>query len=422
MHVRFIAAAALAGAAVAVLSPAAAEAAPVIVARTGITSFNLPDFSSINSSTVAINDARQAAIKVGVVGGTGGAAGLFYGSYAGGVGTGGIVHTTAAGNVISDADLNDLGAAAFYNLDTGRLWAYDPVNGDRSINFPLGISGISGVNLTNAGRVGGRLDVGFSGDVFGTFDQQTSGNPALTTWAVDSGVDGGSPYSFLFTPDFAQDAARAGSKVMLAAGGNQIRRFADDATSALIASDRQADAASPYQSFGNGVAISDDGTKLTFQARLFGTSNDAIVLYDAADGSLTTVAAEGSGGISVLDAFAADVNDAGQVVFRGDAGDGSAVFLWDGGTITRVAGVGDQIETDLGLRQLGRRDGQSSQGGMPRINNLGDVAYTFQYFDPADINSVADGTLVLVTVVPEPTSAVMALAGGGLLALRRRRR
>ena len=133
------------------------------------------------------------------------------------------------------------------------------------------------------------------------------------------------------------------------------------------------------------------------------------------------MASEGSDGITVLDALAADVNDAGQVVFRGNSAGGNAVFLWDGSAISRVAGAGDSIETDLGLRQLGRRDGQASQGGMPRINNLGDVAYTFQFFEPTDINSVADVTQVLVTPVPEPTAAGIALAAAGLLALRRRR-
>ncbi len=411
----------LAAGALATLAPMA-QAGPVVVARTGITGFNLPDFSSINSSTVVINDASQVAVKVGVVGGTGGAAGLFYGSYLGGTGTGGIVHTSAAGEVISDPDLNDLGAAAYMNLDTDDLWSYDTTNGAQQLNLPLGADGVGGLGVTNGGLIGGRISFGFTGDVWGAFDRQSSGSPSLTTYAADDGIDASSPYSFLFTPDMAQDSGHIGGKVLRnsgAGGGNQVRRFSADGSSVLVASDTAADATSPYSSISNSMSISDDGTKIAFTARLASGGADTVLLWDAGTGSITPVAVEGSGDVDIIDFFAPDVNDAGHVVFR--ANDGEDIFLFDGAGLSRVAGVGDLVMTDIGEVELGRRDGDFSLSGGPRINNLGDVAYLYQYFDPNDPNSVADGTLLLVSPIPEPAAGAL-LAGLGALALRRRRR
>ena len=59
------------------------------------------------------------------------------------------------------------------------------------------------------------------------------------------------------------------------------------------------------------------------------------------------------------------------------------------------------IETDIGLRQLGRRDQNFSQSGAPRINNRGDVGWIFQYYDPADPSSIADGSLVMLSLAAD---------------------
>ena len=402
----------------AVCVPAVASAQDrqqVVVARTGVVALNLPDGSSVGSGTADLNDARQIALDVNFVGDTGNP-GVFLGSYGGMTPSGGIV--AGAGDSIGDVSLDDAGRVAYTVGLDDDLFLYDSGTITQP-NYPFGVSGSSGLTLTDRGAFGGRLDVGFSGDVFGTFPVQTSGNPPLTQYAADDGVDSSSPFSFLYVPAVSDDAPVIASKVSLDAFADQeIRRFTP-AGSTVIARSDELDPASRFDDFGNGVGVSDDGSKIVFLADTLAGGNE-IVLYDLVTDSLTTVAAEGSDVMS-LDFFAPDVNDAGQVVFRGDAlGGDSGVFLFDPADgLSRLAGEGDLVQTDLGLVQLGRRDGDFSQGGAPRINALGDVSYRFQYFDPSDPNSVAAGSLLLVNVVPEPATAGL-LAIGGLALLRRR--
>ena len=425
----------LAAVAACVLAAAAASASaqtidPVILARTGVTAFNLPAFSTTNSATAVLNDARQVAVKINTVGASS-SSGLFFGSYdpAGGEGTGGLVYTSGPDLVTFDAGLSDAdGGTAVFADETGTLRRYTPAGGVGVLNKPLGTTGFSGLNTLNDGRVVARLAFGGGGQVDASFPMQTSGTPTPSVYASNVSVDASSPYSFLFTPDFADAGGAMATLAQLASGGNDVRRFAGPGAAGVsVAADTDAQAGSPYGRIYNGVSISDDGSKIAFLARLAGTSTEALLLYDDDTGLTRTVAAEGSDGIGVLDVFAPSVNDLGQIAFRGsttaDQATGSSVFLADAdGTLRRLAGVGDTLETDLGLRQLGRRDNASSQGGAPQLNNLGDVVYSLQYFDPTNPSSVADGTLVLVSpaAVPEP-AALGLLAAGGLLALRRRR-
>ena len=376
---------------------------PTIYGRTGFTSFNLPDGSSLASPTISLNNHRDVALDVNFVGDTGNP-GLFYAEYTGGTPLGGIVFN-AADTISGNPMLSNGGQAAFTVGFEGAPFVYDRVtNSTDAVNYPLGITGSSNLTITDTQLLGGRLAIGFSGDVYGTFAVQTAGLPALTMYAADNGIDVSSNYSFLYTPATSQtggigNAPRIAAKVSTTAGFDfeEIRLFEADGTSTLVADETELNPQSAFSEFiTNSVSVSDNGTQVAFQATdTLGISG--IYRYDSLIDQIDLIASITDTFVSTIDIFAPDVNDEGLVTFRGDDDAGrSSVFVGDGQSLVRVAGEGDLIQTDLGQRQLGRRDMDFSQAGALRLNNQGDVGFLFQYFDPANAASVADGSLILV--------------------------
>ncbi len=375
---------------------------PEIYARTGITAFRLPAGSSIASATAGLNDARQVVVDVNYVGDTGNP-GMFFGEAA----AGGIVFN-ATDTISGDPTVNNAGFAALtVGLDEA-LYVYDRAAGtSQPINYPLGVTGSSGLQLSGSGLFGGRFDIGFSGDVLGTFTSVGgSGFPTLQPYVADRGLDASSRYSFLYTPDLSgsngPQGARIAAKVSTTAGFDfeEIRIFDADLSSQLVAVETETDPLSPFSEFvTNGVTISNNGQRVAFQA-LDRQGVSGIYRYDAERDVAELIAQEGAGMVATIDIFSPDVNDMGLVVFRGDDMAGrSSVFVGDGKSVFRVFGEGDTLLTDLGPRQLGRRDLDFSQSGAPRINNLGDISAIFQYYDPDQPSSVADGSLVLLRPV-----------------------
>jgi hypothetical protein len=376
---------------------------PTIYARTGVTSFNLPGGSSLASPTVSMDDNRDVGLDVNFVGNTGNP-GLFYGQYDNGSPSGGIV-ADASDTISGDPYLNGVGQAVFTVGLDGDPFLYDRKSDTTTpLNYPLGVTDSSNLALTATQHLGGRLEFGFTGDIYGTFPAQSAGFPALTVYAADSGVDVSSPYSFLYTPDTSQNggvsgAPRIAAKVSTTAGFDfeEIHVFDANGSSNVIAVETEIDPMSPFSEFiTNSVSISDDGTKVAFQAvDTMGVSG--IYRYDDLSGAIDIIASEVDPFVNAIDIFAPDVNNQGLVVFRGDDANGrSSVFVGDGNELVRLAGEGDWLATDIGERQLGRRDMDFSQSGAPRINNRGDIGFIFQYFDPTNMASIADGSLLLV--------------------------
>ena len=373
---------------------------PTIFGRTGVTSFNLPDFSSVGSNAIKIDDLRNAALDVNVVGGTGNA-GLFFGTLESNTVVGGIVFDSV--DFISGGpSLNSQGKVVFGVGSGDDLFVYDAdTNNTDSINSPLGLSSTSGLTIGANNIVGGRLRFP-NGNIYATFPQQSSGIPTPTIYAADNDVDGSSPYSFLYSPDMSlgiDGPPRIAAKISTNAGFDfeEIRIFEADGTSQRIAYETEIESDSPFSEFVvNSVSISDDGNKVAFQA-LDTAGVSGVYVYDDITQSTSLIASESDILVGEIDAFAPQVNNHGIVTFRGDDQHGkSSVFVGDGSSILRLAGEGDMIETDLGLRQLGRRDNDFSQSGGPAINNLGDVGFIFQYFDPSNPSSVADGKLIMM--------------------------
>ena len=376
---------------------------PVVYSRTGTSAFNLPDGSSSNSATIALNNDRDIVSKVNFVGGSGNT-GLFYGEFSGGLPDGGIVFETE--DFASDPTINSFGQTLF--VVGPDAFVYDSATeSTEAINLPIGATSSSNLNLVDSLHLAGRLRFGFSGNAYGAFPLQSSGLPNFTIYAADSDLDASSEFSFLFSPSISRTGVgsaglpRIAAKVATAGGFDfeEIRIFDSDGSSTLVATEIESDADSPFSEFGvNSVAISDDGSKVAFEASdLNGVSG--VYRYDDVTGAIDLIAATTSPMIREIDFFGPSINDQGLVVFRGDDDQGrSSVFIGDGSEIIRLAGEGDLIQTDLGIRQLGRRDMDFSQSGAPRINNNGDVGFMMQYFDPDDGSSVADGTLTMLHV------------------------
>ena len=294
---------------------------PTIYGRTGVTSFNMPNGSSISSTTISIDDAADVALDVNFVGGTGNP-GLFYASNESGIVSGDIVFN-ASDIIFGEPSTNGQQQAILTVGFDDDLFLYDAnLATTTPINFPLGVTGTSGLTLDAAERIGGRLSFGNDGDAYGFFAVQASGFPALDVYAAGSGLDASSPYSFLFTPDMSRPSAnkppRIAAKVSLNASFDfeEIRIFDSGSTSTLIAVETETDPASPFSEFvTNSITISDDGTKIAFQAN--DTSGiSGIYRYDDFTGTTILIASVENQLVNTIDFFSPDVNNDEGVLLR----------------------------------------------------------------------------------------------------------
>lgn len=219
----------------------------------------------------------------------------------------------------------------------------------------------------------------------------------------DAGLDPSSPWGFIYTPrgnSSGQMAVKAGLLSSVATDV-EVHLLERDGSSEVLASSISIDPESEYSGFDNSLALSDNGTVAVVARR---AADNARVVLRIQDGEVAEVAAVGSDGLADIHFFAPDVNDAGQVVFRGDDADGQAVFVADGESLVRVAGNGDYVQTDLGEGQLGQHDTSPVFGGAPRINAGGDVSFAAG-IHPAGDNQVEWGSGVFVAYAeqePEP--------------------
>lgn len=366
--------------------------------------FNLPPGSSFNSITPDINDQAQVAFRVQYTAAdddpTSGAPGIWFG----GGGSGSIVHRgTESESVPNDVSLNEAGDIAFTfgggSVDNS-LYRYDGAS--QTVN-QVGTSPVLPSSYNNP-AIDEAGDITFGGS-FGSGRAWAGVVGSTGSYYVqDSTLDPDSPYGYLYTPR-GNDAGQIAGKVGLVgdiATSVEIRLFEADGTSNLLAASTAVDETSAYSRFDNSVGLSDNGRVAAIATREADGAK-VVLLLDAE--STREVAVAGEDGITSFDFFAPDVNDAGQVVFRAVDETGQAVYVADEDGVTRVAGKGDEVQTDNGLAQLGQHDSSPVFGGAPRINNGGDVSFTAGVH-PAGDNQVEWGSGVFVAyaedVVPEP--------------------
>lgn len=337
--------------------------------------YNLPPGSSFNSITPDINDAAQVAFRVQYTAAEGNPSSGAPGIWLGGDGTGSIVHRgTESQSVPNDVSLNESGDIAFTFGNGGVdnvLMRYDGPSGQTSQvgTTPLLPSSYNSPAIDEAG------DITFGG-TFGSARAWGGVKGSTGTFYVqDHTADPDSPFGFLYTPR-GNDAGQIAGKVGLVgdvANSVEIRIFEADGSSQLLASSTAVDPTSAYSKFDNSLGLSDSGLVAVIATRA-ADSTKVVLLLDGE--TATEVAVAGEDGLESFDYFSPDVNDSGQVVFRAVDATGQAVYVAEDGEVTKVAGKGDEVQTDNGLAQLGQHDSSPVFGGAPRINNAGDVSFT----------------------------------------------
>ena len=366
--------------------------------------WNVPPGTSFNSITAAINDDEQVAFTAGVVPIGGDLLRTGAGLWLGGHGAGGFVaiHETGSSDpeatmIISDRpSINAGGDVAYYtSVDGGTytLRRYDAVAGASApvSMLPLTPSSLANPDITDAGTIGFKGRMGFGYGIAAVI------GGTGTLYAVDTDVDAGSPYAYIFSP--ATDASgRIAVKVSTSDyDHNEIRLFDAGGGSERVVADVASDPASPFATFDNGLGLSDGGTVAVVVKLADGNARAVYRFTPVAGGYEATEIArvDAAGTIRAIDSFAPDVNDDGLVVFRASDVDGQAVYAGDGTSLVRIAGNGDVVATDQGAGQLGQHDASPVFSGAPTVNDQGDVAFVAGLHPQGD-NQVEWGSGVFV--------------------------
>lgn len=346
--------------------------------------FNLPPNSSFNSKSPSLADTGGVAMSLGVVGGDVNTVGLWLG----GSGAGSVVWTDGGGAVISDCSLNNDGLAVFplSFASPDGLYFYDDSDGSSGLltTRPIGTSAWTGAEVNASGQAAFRAS--FSGQyAWVSYDGET--NPPYH--ALVASLEPTSPYWHLYTPSFNDQRLIAG-KTSLAANHNADQIVVCDALGdcTVLVEDIDADAASPFSSFGNSVSLNNAGW-VAFNAGLV-AGGEGVFLTDG----MTTlaIATTAMPEITAIDAFAPSANDHGQVAFRAfDSAGLMAIFVGDGQDLVKIATEHDVVPTDLGEGRIDQHDSSVVFGGSPDINNAGDVAFNAT-LTPADNNQIEWGT------------------------------
>ena len=408
----------LCGALAAIFSTALAQAAPPVYtdielqARSNLivndNGWNVPPGTSFNSNSANLNDDGQVTFTAGVVPIDGSLTRSGAGIWIGGHGKGRFVAIHESGSpdgsmIIADRPgINASGQIAYYTSDDGgpyTLRRYDPVADQSSpvSVMPLTPTSFSNPNIAEDGAIGfkGKMGIGY-GIAFG-------GAGPGTLYAVDTNVDGASPYAYIYSPA-SNSARQIAVKVSTSDySHNEIRLFNSATDSRLLVADKATDPNSPFATFDNGLALNAHGA-IAVTVKLVTGNVRAIYRFTPGPSGVEAVEiarVESTGTIRDIESFAPAINDAGLVVFRAKDANGQAIYAGDGTSLVRVTGKGDVVTTDLGEAQLGQHDSSPIFSGAPAVNNHGDVAFVAGVHPNGD-NQVEWGSGVFVAHAERP--------------------
>lgn len=352
--------------------------------------FNLPNSAFFTNSTPRLGDLGHIAFDLEVLPGAG------QGLWAGSNGLGSVVYGSPLDTFILDIGQNDAGVVVFDLAQSAQdgVYRYDPATGLTTFatNQPLGASGWGTPQINNLGDLAFRA--GFPGGR--AFVRIREG--VQTVYAAEAGIDIASPYSFLFTPSF-NSSWQLAAKVRRGASGqlgesqpDEIRVFGPKG-SFLVASDRDGDPGSNFQSFDNTVSINENGL-VAFLATEVGGQRGVFVL---SGGIVTRLAHEGLPEIGTIEFFPPSAGESGAVVFRAtDANGLRTIWLARANTpLVRVVGEHDLVPTDLGPARIDQHDGSPVFGGGPTVNGFDEVAFNAS-LTPADDDQIEWGSGIFI--------------------------
>jgi hypothetical protein len=363
----------------------------------GGTAFNLPNGSTLDSVTANLNDAGNVAVKVNTIALTT-SPGLWFGGH----GTGAAVYNANDDEaLLSDPFVNQSNQVSFPRFvsssaaDDG-LYLYDNASGQtiRVTNGPLGATSYSNPKINDNGLIGMRVKFN-SPQALGTYNIAAS---SFTNYVTETSGDPNSRYSFLYAPAFNNNnrlAAQANINLQPSTY-KELRIWNANGSSTLVASG-DSSTGPVFFAMDNSISMNNlDQVAFTTRTSTAASTRRIVI----ADGTTTTqfpTVSDGAGFTSI-DFFPPAINDSGLVAFRGNDNQPTprdSVFVTDGVTFQRIAGVNDTLMTDAGPQVVG-----FLMGGVS-LNNHGEVSFGVQFTGGGDAIYVAylDGT-------PTPTPTI----------------
>lgn len=335
-----------------------------LVARanaTGSSVFNLSTGMTINDATPDVNDGGVAAFRV-----TTSTADFATGIVLGNSASTRLVYTAPAGAIVSDPSIN-AGGRVVYGVQQGNgMRAYE-VSTQAEGLYSLGLPGTTaweGTRTDNSGRTVYRATVG-GGRAIDLYNPATGNTTRLV---AQNTLDASSPFNFIFNPAISANGTVA---VKLQRGTSTS---ADEvwvyppggATPLRVAAETGAASPGVFTTIDNGVNVNDSG-QVVFAGTLASTGQRGVYVVDGINPPRTIL--DQANGFSIA-LFTPDINNAGDVVFRGAGGNTAAIFVGDGSGIAQpLVVVGQPIATDLG---------DTSFTGFlqnPRISDAGQIVF-----------------------------------------------
>ncbi|MEO5720519.1 MAG: hypothetical protein ABIR71_03485 [Chthoniobacterales bacterium] len=386
--------------------PAGAQTLPLtyqlqmqVRATLGGDAFNLPNGSTFNSVSASLNDAGKVAVKVNTVGLTT-SPGLWFG----GQGTGMLVYNANDNEAfMSDPFVNANNQVSFprfgsTNFADDGLYVYTNATGvtARVTNGPLGATFYTNPQLNDLGLIGTRVKFSTPQALY-TYNIATN---VFTNYVTETSGDPGSRYSFLYAPAFNNNNRLAAQANITgqAATFKELRIWNPNGSSILVASG-DSSTGPTFFAFDNSISMNNRDQVAFITRTSTASSARRIVVSDGVTTTMFPTISSGNGFTS-LDSFAPAINDRGLVAFRGNDSQATArdsVFVTDGVTFQRIAGVNDTLMSDTGPRLV-----TSLMGGV-RINNEGSVVFGVQFSGGGNAIYVAYAPLAPLSAVSRKT-------------------
>lgn len=368
-------------------------------ADTGGTAFNLPNGSTFNSVTPTLNDLGKVAVKVNTVGLTTSPALWF-----GGQGAGSVAYNANDNDaLLSDPYINVHNQVSFPRFASSSatddgLYVYDDSTGTtpRVTNGPLGATSYTNPQINDNAIIGMRAK--FNGPQ--ALLSYNIGTAMFINYVTETAGDPNSRYSFLYAPAFnnnnriAAEANINGQPSTL----KELRIWNSDGTSTLVASG-DSSTGPMFFAFDNSISMNNHDQVAFTTRTTTASSTRRIVVGDGTTTTLFPTVSAGAGFTSI-DSFPPSINDHGLVAFRGNDNQATprdSVFVTDGTTFQRIAGVNDMLMTDTGPRLV------SFLMGSVKINNSGSVAFGVQFSGGGNAIYVAYAPLAPLSAVSRKT-------------------